>query len=533
MSNQPTNYPHTIPLDQYATFRYSLGSTQQRSLWAVSYLPEEQNNPLSIPEGNYTLEEIRDIPPEEMRPAERLCSLPTHEDIATVFAISSTGDKEYIWYEQTDAGTLENLLLVRNKITPEEVTGMVEQLCRGLRWLHEQQMAYHALNPRNIGFTGEGKLKLYAPERELRGANRTVIDEYIRQDESAFASIIWRCLTGEEPATTHERTPLHFLYPTMNTELMQHLEAAIDKTEQMPHMHEIYRLLAHEFVPRPVNLCASAHPQTHGTLPAEEPWRTSSPEQKSGYQRFFERGSIELSSSVDLNHDASPYGIKKAVADVIAKISQSFSRGKILWGIGGIICCTVAMILTYGVTESSHSPLAELRHENIHESSSAKSGMTPAPSHGSFARAEDEERSAIEDEPTLEGEDLVELLGTLLHKRQESFSQQNPQIQTYAIENSPQYLADMDLHKRDTQKELGRQEVKIAHIQKVDNSPKRIDVQADVISPSQSAELLTEEEKQRYGIKNMGENVQQTVRFTLLPDETTWKIYEAVPVNEE
>ncbi|MFW0109562.1 protein kinase domain-containing protein [Rothia sp. P13129] len=532
MSTQPENYPRSISLDQYATFRYSLGATQQRSLWAVSYLPEEGHNPLSIPEGNYALEEIFNISPAEMRPAERLCSLPTHEDVATVFAISSAGDNEYIWYEQTDAGTLENLLSEKGKITPEEVTGMVEQLCRGLRWLHEQQMAYRALNPRNIGFTSNGKLKLYAPERELRGATKTVIEEYIRHDTSALASIIWRCLTGEEPANASDRTPLHFLYPTMNKELMYCLEAAIDHSEQMPQLHEIYRLLAHEFVPRPVNLFASAHPQTHGTLPAEHPWNPPTPEQKTSFQRFFGRKSIEVPSALDLNQDVPSHRMKKFLSGKITRLVQLLSQRKILWGAVAVFG-TFIITMMYGVSGLSGLPLAEPHQEKTHTTPSSEDKRTVSlPQHSDAPSAQQDSSPSIYPDPP-EGEELAELLDELLHKRQESFSQNHPLVNTYAVKDSPQYLADMALHERDTQRELGEQSVKLTHIQQVQGESNRIEVQADIVSSAHSAKLLTDEEKQRYGIKTVGEHVQQTVRFTLLPDDTTWKIYDALPLNGE
>lgn len=43
-----------------------------------------------------------------LRPAERLCSLPQQENIATVYAIATAGNRDQIWYEPVDAGSVSN-----------------------------------------------------------------------------------------------------------------------------------------------------------------------------------------------------------------------------------------------------------------------------------------------------------------------------------------------------------------------------------------------------------------------------------------
>lgn len=257
--------PHT-------QLKFSLGATAKSSLWAAEYDPTAEHNPLGLPAGPYTLEEIvrHDHSTQLLRPAERLCSLPEHPHVATVYAIASGKTHDQIWYEEAEAGTLADVLEKRGKVSAEEVAKITAALAQGLNWLHEQQMVFEGFSAERILFTLSGDIKLLAPTKDLRGSTSAVLHDGVEQDTAAVAALIWRCLTGENPGSYSQRIPLKLLLPDSHPELGATLEKAIDRDKPQPTLTEIAALITHHYSPGEVDLFASAHPSVRSYIPAVE-----------------------------------------------------------------------------------------------------------------------------------------------------------------------------------------------------------------------------------------------------------------------
>ncbi|MEX3610153.1 hypothetical protein VVR12_03790 [Rothia sp. LK2588] len=248
----------------------SLGSLHGSARWVIEYHPGENDDPLRLAAGEYNLCDVTGETPvksQSLACAERLCALPTHDQIATVQAVLSTADTESIITEATAGGSLLQVLNARGHLHPAEVTTIAENTWAGLQWLHRHQLGFHELSAGHIAFDITAEVKLLPADLELRGATEAVSGRAHTRDHSRLAQIWWRCITGDDPLPEN-RLPLSLQRPEYPERLGPLLEGIMDECAEEGAVDEVVSLLRHSFTPVPVDLHLSAAPSVRGRLPA-------------------------------------------------------------------------------------------------------------------------------------------------------------------------------------------------------------------------------------------------------------------------
>ena len=147
-----------------------------------------------------------------------------NQNIVTILDVFEENGTSYSVMEFIDGITLEQALTQRNSLTMEETLGLLFPVAEAINMMHNSSetekyrgMYHMAINPSNIMITANGNVKLmdfgrtsfrfnfmpnqknnfyYASERFLPcGEENTWTDVY------SLAAIIYRCITGVEPAT--------------------------------------------------------------------------------------------------------------------------------------------------------------------------------------------------------------------------------------------------------------------------------------------------------------------------------------------
>ncbi|WP_346844313.1 hypothetical protein [uncultured Rothia sp.] len=447
---------------------FSMYSDDQRSMWSATYSPQPKFNPLQIPAGNYCMEEIHRTENFEaiLRPAERLCSLPQQENIATVYAIATAGNRDQIWYEPVDAGSLATVITERGKLSGNEVASISEGLTAALTWFHEQQMGFSALDASRIFFTSAGKLKMLAPDTDLRGKPLSVAESYYEQDTAAAASILWECLTGEAPGEPRKRPPLKLLLPETKPELGVTLEHALEREKPQPSLQEINSLIQNHFSEQSVDLLASAHPSVRGRLPARRP--SLQPKKRSWSNNLKSR---------------------RVLATCLLAA---------LLGAGGYI-----------VSVKSEDGGAE----QVSALNSVTSAEVSSPTGSSMIPS-----ASPETEPSPE---LI--LRDLLNQRNETLAQKNTKnITAYAVSDSDLSHQDAELIEQDSAGDLANMPLNLDNAKTLDLSENKIKLKAQVSTTA--PESISSANLQAPGAVIEGNIVKQTVTFALEEQDGFWKI---------
>ena len=142
-------------------------SLPQHSTWLVEcgYQGASQ---LNLAAGTYTLVSYPAEEAQRSRAAEILCALAAQPQLLRVDAVTSSGQKDHIWYEPAAAGSLRAYCQARGPLPLGQVTSIARALVAALSFIHEQEFAYSQLGPDHCLFTGQGELKLLAPDLILR-----------------------------------------------------------------------------------------------------------------------------------------------------------------------------------------------------------------------------------------------------------------------------------------------------------------------------------------------------------------------------
>ncbi len=522
------NTPQPTYQSSTTTLQFSISASSEKTHWIAKYHPETENNVLGLDPGEYSLIEIVDAQnhPGQLRPAERLCSLPEHPHVLTVLALATANQREQIWYEPAHAGTLEAVLDQRGQLTGGETALMIEQISTALRWLHEQQMAYEHLSPEHIVFTLEGTVKLTAPDKDLRGSQQALAEAAYHHDISRLATIIWRCLTGEEPSEYSIRTPLKLHLPQTNPELGKVLETAIDRKKPLPELAEISSLLSHDFSPVAMDLFASAHPAIRPLLPArilqkDEETKTSY-RKKSDLPKNGNRAQTR-SLFTPRNAEKSP---KKKGPQVLPLSSTpaTHRRGEILRKvlIGGGILAIIA-IGAYAIPQLLPSPNHSESPKEATAIVQTSPSITPnAPEPSSSTTATQEAIGEESSESTIHH--LVNLRNAVLATGQ-------PQrISEYAVEGSLLAAADEKLIQQDHNGSLAQRALHVVETEELHRDERTAVIRATVALPTASGEAIPTTNIP--GVQHTEQGLVQTVDFTLVQDsDNKWYLEQAEPVT--
>lgn len=488
---------HEIPSTSripHTRLKFSLGSTAHSSLWAAEYEPAPEQNPLGLPAGSYTLEELvrNERSVHLLRPADRLCSLPEHPHVATVYAIASSKAHDQIWYEEAEAGTLADVLEKRGKISAEEVAKITAALAQGLNWLHEQQMVFEEFSAERVLFTLSGEIKLLAPTKDLRGSTAAVLHDGVEQDTAAVAKLIWRCLTGELPGVLHQRAPLKLLIPDSHPELGATLERAIDREKPQPTLTEISALITHHYSPAEVDLFASAHPSVRSYIPAIEVPTQSQLGSKSRFGRRIPAKSVAKSAQ-----KKQPQWFHPAV-------------------ITASLCAVSGAVFLLGhYLDAENVPLAA-------QTSSTPTKTPPAPSSSSAsAGATSSSLPALTTPSTEEHPDMNVLLTSLINQRNQVLaSGQSQNVVRYTVADSTLANADAELISRDTKRQLAHMPLEVTRIESVEEDAQ----------PHQKAVIAVVSRGPAPEAQASGAG-QQRVKFVVEEKGHEWKIISATPLD--
>ncbi|MEL6108195.1 MAG: serine/threonine-protein kinase [Planctomycetota bacterium] len=80
----------------------------------------------------------------------RLMASIQHENMVTIFDVGHVGDFPFLAMELLEGETLESRLTRERRVPPATVTGIVRQICRGLRAAHREGIVHRDIKPSNL-----------------------------------------------------------------------------------------------------------------------------------------------------------------------------------------------------------------------------------------------------------------------------------------------------------------------------------------------------------------------------------------------
>ena len=494
----------------------SLGSLHGSARWVIEYHPGENNDPLHLAAGEYNLCDVTGETPAKSQTlacAERLCALPTHDQIATVQAVLSTADTESVITDATAGGSLHQVLNARGHLHPAEVATIAENTWAGLQWLHRHQLGFHELSAGHIAFDITGGVKFLPADRELRGATEAVSVRARTRDHSRLARIWWRCITGDD-AMPENRLPLSLQCPDYPEQLGPLLESIMDECAEEGALDEVVSLLRHSFTPEPVDLHSSADPSVRGRLPTrtdDGSYRAMTPQAPRHSQRTQatahpRRRAEGRRRRGGMSTARLPRWVRPAPPAVVA-----FGLCAV---VGGAVFLAGQHREDYSTPQS-----ATATTDQVHPPGTQQPASLPSASAASQATASE---NLTADEAQRQLNELMQ------HRAQALRTQDEGLIGRYAEEGSALASADAAMVSQGAGGEMHELQLRVENVRVVSSTAQQATVVADLKATGYHPQ--PEELAQRPGVSLSGDGAVQRVSFTLAKGEAQgWRVREAVP----
>jgi serine/threonine protein kinase/tetratricopeptide (TPR) repeat protein len=143
----------------------------------------------------------------------------THKNVVRIFDLGTADGRKFITMDYIEGQDLKGILTERDKLPPEEVVPLFQQICRGLEAAHLEGVVHRDLKPQNVMVDDAGRLWLMdfglARSMELSGLTRTGVlmgtPDYMspeqaraekvdaRSDLFSLGIIVYEMLTGRLP----------------------------------------------------------------------------------------------------------------------------------------------------------------------------------------------------------------------------------------------------------------------------------------------------------------------------------------------
>jgi serine/threonine protein kinase len=101
------------------------------------------------------------------REAKMLAAL-NHPAIATIYGLEQTNGTSYLVMELASGETLQQRVTRGGRLPIEDVLGICRQIAEALEAAHEKGIIHRDLKPANVKVTAEGKIKVSAPEGQIK-----------------------------------------------------------------------------------------------------------------------------------------------------------------------------------------------------------------------------------------------------------------------------------------------------------------------------------------------------------------------------
>lgn len=265
-------------------YRNIITEDARRTTWRVDYQPETHSaaNPLGLQPGTYTLMQLNQA--EDPQLTEALCTLEPTPGLATLLAVQHLVEEQDTtnnggtlhWYEPLEAGTLTKLLEARGTLPIAEVASLATALSEGLAYAHNAGIAHGAVNTNNVLISTYGTPKLIDMRHSADSLSESAFALAQAEDTRALARLLWRCLTGDNPAPAHERIPLPLAAEGTTDQVGYALENTLDA--DLPSLSVIARAFS-TVQCSPINPYLSAPEDVRERMPAASPTQKNAPNQ--------------------------------------------------------------------------------------------------------------------------------------------------------------------------------------------------------------------------------------------------------------